>query len=161
MIQFRANSPQVKPNFISSIKNLILPHELKLKTGNWKISQVWFEIQPSARSPFQRLNLKQMPTLREKCPIRSYFWSVFSRIRTKYGPEITPCLDTFHAVQSFLVQFSFTEFPYSVPNILPRILEVKMSILTIVVHQLLLLSCYCCFIYIIARITLNVNNLKK
>ena len=37
--------------------------------------------------------------------IRSFFWSVFSRIRTeygpnagKYGPEKTPCLDTFHAV---------------------------------------------------------------
>ena len=42
--------------------------------------------------------------------IRSYFWSVFSCIRTeygdlqfspntgKYGPEITPYLDTFHAV---------------------------------------------------------------
>ena len=41
--------------------------------------------------------------------ISSYFWSVFSRIRTeygsvfsqnaaKYGPEITTYLDTFHAV---------------------------------------------------------------
>ena len=30
--------------------------------------------------------------------IRSYFWSVFSCIRTEYGPEITPYLDTFHAV---------------------------------------------------------------
>ena len=30
--------------------------------------------------------------------IRSYFWSVFSRIRTEYGPEITPYLDTFHEV---------------------------------------------------------------
>ena len=48
--------------------------------------------------------------------IRSYFWSVFFRIRSeyreirnisvftphsgKYGPEITPYLDTFHAVIS-------------------------------------------------------------
>ena len=50
--------------------------------------------------------------------IRSYFWSVFSCIRTeylsvfspnaekygldteKYGPEITPYLDTFHAVKA-------------------------------------------------------------
>ena len=45
--------------------------------------------------------------------IRSFFWSVFSRIRTeygeirrispnvgKYGPEKTPYLDTFHAVIS-------------------------------------------------------------
>ena len=29
--------------------------------------------------------------------IRSYFWSLFFCIRTKYGPEITPYLDTFHA----------------------------------------------------------------
>ena len=49
--------------------------------------------------------------------IRSYFWSVFSCIRTeygeirsrlspntgKYGPEITPYLDTFHAVQDNLL----------------------------------------------------------
>ena len=56
--------------------------------------------------------------LRESVQIRSYFWSVFSCIRTeygdsllsgdsllcvfspnigKYGPEITPYLDTFHA----------------------------------------------------------------
>ena len=30
--------------------------------------------------------------------IRSYFWSVFSLNTGKYGPEITPYLDTFHAV---------------------------------------------------------------
>ena len=30
--------------------------------------------------------------------IRSFFWSVFSRIRTEYGPEKTLYLDTFHAV---------------------------------------------------------------
>ena len=30
--------------------------------------------------------------------IRSFFWSVFSHIRTEYGPEKTPYLDTFHAV---------------------------------------------------------------
>ena len=29
---------------------------------------------------------------------RSFFWFVFSRIRTEYGPEKTPYLDTFHAV---------------------------------------------------------------
>ena len=51
-------------------------------------------------------------TLLEYCvkfvQIRSYFWAVFSCIRTeygyspnagKYGPEITPYLDIFHAVQ--------------------------------------------------------------
>ena len=49
------------------------------------------------------------PSLREKCPMQNYFWSVFSRSRTeygeilspntgKYGPEITPHLDTFHTV---------------------------------------------------------------
>ena len=30
--------------------------------------------------------------------IRIYFWSAFSCIRTEYGPEVTPYLDTFHAV---------------------------------------------------------------
>ena len=28
----------------------------------------------------------------------SYFWSVFSRIWTEYGPEMTPYLGPFHAV---------------------------------------------------------------
>ena len=27
------------------------------------------------------------------------FWPVFSHVQTKYGPEKTPYLDTFHAVQ--------------------------------------------------------------
>ena len=31
--------------------------------------------------------------------IRSYFWSVFSPNAGKYGPEITPYLDTFRAVR--------------------------------------------------------------
>ena len=31
--------------------------------------------------------------------IWSFFWSAFSRIRTEYGPEKTPYLDTFHAVE--------------------------------------------------------------
>ena len=31
--------------------------------------------------------------------IRSFFWSVFSRIRTEYGPAKTPYFDTFHAVK--------------------------------------------------------------
>ena len=35
--------------------------------------------------------------LREKCPNTSYL-SVFSPNAGKYGPEITPYLDTFHAV---------------------------------------------------------------
>ena len=33
--------------------------------------------------------------------IWSYFWFVFSCIWTEYGPEITPYLDTFHAVKVF------------------------------------------------------------
>ena len=37
-----------------------------------------------------------------KCvQIRSFFWSVFSCIRTEYGPEKTPYLDTFQAVVTF------------------------------------------------------------
>ena len=33
--------------------------------------------------------------------IWSYFWSVFSCIRIEYEPEITPYLDTFHAVEIY------------------------------------------------------------
>ena len=32
--------------------------------------------------------------------IRSFFWSVFSHIRIEYRTEKTPCLDTFHAVET-------------------------------------------------------------
>ena len=32
--------------------------------------------------------------------IWSYFWSVFLRIRSEYGPEITPYLELFHAVRT-------------------------------------------------------------
>ena len=53
--------------------------------------------------------------------IRSFFWSVLSRIRTeygeilrtvfspnaeKYGPEKTPYLDTFHAVNELVQMFN-------------------------------------------------------
>ena len=44
--------------------------------------------------------------------MRSYFWSIFSCMRNelsvfspntgKYGPEITPYLDTFHAVNFYV-----------------------------------------------------------
>ena len=34
----------------------------------------------------------------KRVQIRSYFWSVFSPNTGKCGPEITPYLDTFHAV---------------------------------------------------------------
>ena len=37
-------------------------------------------------------------SLREKCPNTDWIWSVFSPNAGKYGPEISPFLDTFHAV---------------------------------------------------------------
>ena len=43
--------------------------------------------------------------------IRSYFWSVFSLNAGKYGPAITPYLDTFHVVQasvSLICQYAAT-----------------------------------------------------
>ena len=45
--------------------------------------------------------------------IRSFFWSAFSRIRTEYGPEKTPYLDTFHTVHinilsPFILELSFS-----------------------------------------------------
>ena len=36
--------------------------------------------------------------------ILSFFGSVFSRIRTEYGPEKTPYLDNFHAVRISLTR---------------------------------------------------------
>ena len=39
--------------------------------------------------------------------IRSYFWSVFSPNSGKCGPEITPYLDTFHAVNPLKIQKQF------------------------------------------------------
>ena len=61
--------------------------------------------------------------------IRSYFWSVFSCIRTeygpylsvfspntgKYGPEITPYLNTFHAVLISIWLFFIEMVPLSRP----------------------------------------------
>ena len=50
----------------------------------------------------QLSSLSTLSTCVKRVQIRSFFWSVFSRMRTenvgKYGPEITPYLDTFHAV---------------------------------------------------------------
>ena len=37
--------------------------------------------------------------IRKSVQTRSFFWSVFSCIQTKYEPEKTPYLDTFHAVR--------------------------------------------------------------
>ena len=36
--------------------------------------------------------------MREYCSNTEFFWSVFSSIRTEYGPEKTPYVDNFHAV---------------------------------------------------------------
>ena len=47
-------------------------------------------------------------SLREKCPYSELFWSVFSRIRTKYGKirtRITPNTDTFYAVIAGFIQW--------------------------------------------------------
>ena len=42
-----------------------------------------------------------------KCvQVRSYLWSVFSPNTGKYGPEITPYLDTFHAVDYFKIIYA-------------------------------------------------------
>ena len=46
---------------------------------------------------FQTLFVLQMWHYVKRVQIRSFFWSVFSRIWTEYGPEKTPYLDNFHA----------------------------------------------------------------
>ena len=102
MFQYRANSPQIKQNLISSITNLVyelshgLPNNLRLRIiGNQKIlekSQVWLETKPKAQSPFQKSNS---------------FNSSQKEQKNRY--------------QSFLVLSNFTGFVYSVPNITSRI----------------------------------------
>ena len=42
---------------------------------------------------------KKISALREKCSDTEFFWSVFNPSTGKYGPEKTPYLDNFHAVQ--------------------------------------------------------------
>ena len=46
--------------------------------------------------------------------IRSFLWSVFSRILTEYGPQKTPYLDTFHAMK-LMQNGSKIESPTSLP----------------------------------------------
>ena len=41
---------------------------------------------------------------------RSFFWSVFSRIRTEYGPEKTPYLDTFLAVTTISLNMCYMDY---------------------------------------------------
>ena len=49
---------------------------------------------------FQHLWLfLRLSALHEKCPYSGFFWSAFSRIRTRK----TPNTDTFHAVENFLI----------------------------------------------------------
>ena len=47
-------------------------------------------------------------SLREKCPNTDFFLVRISLIRTEYGPEKTPYLDTFHAVYVMYSAFLMT-----------------------------------------------------
>ena len=62
-------------------------------TGFFIFSKKKFEL---TDSPGQRGSI--YPRVKS-VQVRSYFWSIFSCIRTEYGPEIIPYLDTFHAVK--------------------------------------------------------------
>ena len=52
--------------------------------------------------------------------IRSFFWSIFSYIRTEYGPEKTMYLDTFHAVFLAVVN-AFAKFDTILKHLRARI----------------------------------------
>ena len=59
---------------------------------------------------YSRFFISQLHSMKN-VQIRSYFWSVFSLNAGKYGPAITPYLDTFHVVQasvSLLCQYAAT-----------------------------------------------------
>ena len=94
------------------------------------LSNVTFLSQLYAKCPSTKTRLSEISFLsiifRYHCvksvQIRSYFWSVFSWMRReygdisylsvftpnteKYGPEITPYLDTFHPVHIFKIAFT-------------------------------------------------------
>ena len=46
--------------------------------------------------------------------IRSFFWFVFSRIRTEYGPEKTPYLDIFHTVWTYIKEEYTQEITHNI-----------------------------------------------
>ena len=64
--------------------------------------------------------IRQCISLRKKCPYSEFFWSIFSRIRTKYGEKRgkcwkirtrkTPNTDTFHAVFDWKKRPSFWKY---------------------------------------------------
>ena len=70
-------------------------------------------------------NLKLVYSVRNRTKsvqIWSYFWSVCSCIRTEYGPEITPYLNTFHAVYITETCSSYSnDWP-------PKFLSIKMKV---------------------------------
>ena len=49
----------------------------KLNIGNMRV----------VHAAYVKRNWKYYDSLREKCPYSKFFWSVFSHIRTEYGPE--------------------------------------------------------------------------
>ena len=82
---------------------LILPGDIKLNPGpvtRHQIKKENFEFFNNKGLHLMHLNINSdlneidelhyianSSTLREKCPYAELFWSVFSRIRTEYGPE--------------------------------------------------------------------------
>ena len=54
----------------------------RLKNNYFKQQQIGRKA-TAAWTPF----IAHQLTLREKCPYSEFFWSVFSRICTEYGPE--------------------------------------------------------------------------
>ena len=71
----------------ASILNLLNSNQIP---QDWN----WCMVPTSDLNNLKRHNMHGVKSVQ----IRSFFWSVFSRTRTEYGPEKTPYLDTFHAV---------------------------------------------------------------
>ena len=88
----------------------ILDRKTKKENAKYNLEKsVMFLKDPETLDKYEYLNRVR------SVQIRSNFWSVFSRIWTeyvfspntgKYGPEITPYLDTFHAVLIYHDTFS-------------------------------------------------------
>ena len=100
------SDPKIIYSFIAVVNDVAQNFQILLLTKTLHFHKLFFDISEECLSSSPK---NERYSLREKCPIQSYFRSAFSRIRTeyaeilslsagKYGPEITLYLDTFHAV---------------------------------------------------------------
>ena len=72
--------------------------------------------------------------------IRSFFWSVFPCIRTEYGAEKTPYLNTFHAVSRIDKYQQLLKYFGKIILELTQISECSVALYRYIVHSLVTVS---------------------